>query len=47
MLYLATKILDNNQKKRLYTSSEKYQYMVEKNPKLKEFKKRFNLDLEL
>jgi len=46
-LDLATKIVENTEKKRLYTSSEKYQYMVEKNPKLEEFKKRFNLDLEL
>jgi DNA polymerase-3 subunit gamma/tau len=46
-LDLATKIVENTENKRLYTSSEKYQYMVEKNPKLKEFKKRFNLDLEL
>ncbi len=46
-LDLVTKIVENTEKKRLYTSSEKYQYMVEKNPKLEEFKKRFNLDLEL
>jgi len=46
-LDLVTKIVENTEKKRLYTSSEKYQYMVEKNPKLEEFKNRFNLDLEL
>ncbi|TZF86418.1 DNA polymerase III subunit gamma/tau (plasmid) [Pedobacter sp. BS3] len=33
-------------KKRLYTSTEKYQHMVEKNPVLEEFRKRFNLGLE-
>ncbi len=46
-LDLVTKIVENTENKRLYTSSEKYQYMLEKNPKLEEFKKRFNLDLEL
>jgi DNA polymerase-3 subunit gamma/tau len=46
-LELSTKIVENTEKKRLYTSTEKYQYMLEKNPKLEEFKKRFNLDLEL
>ncbi|EDM34988.1 DNA polymerase III, tau and gamma subunits [Pedobacter sp. BAL39] len=30
---------------RLYTSTEKYQYLVEKNPKLEEFRRRFNLDV--
>jgi len=30
---------------RLYTSSEKYQYLVEKNPKLDEMRRRFNLDI--
>lgn len=30
---------------RLYTSTEKYQYLVEKNPKLDEFRRRFNLDV--
>ncbi|MGY4385555.1 DNA polymerase-3 subunit gamma/tau [Pedobacter sp. UYP24] len=30
---------------RLYTSTEKYQYLVEKNPKLEELRKRFNLDI--
>jgi DNA polymerase-3 subunit gamma/tau len=30
---------------RLYTSTEKYQYLVEKNPKLEEMRRRFNLDV--
>lgn len=30
---------------RLYTSVEKYQYLVEKNPKLDEMRRRFNLDV--
>lgn len=33
-------------KKKLYTSTEKYQHMVEKNPKLEEFRKIFNLDFD-
>jgi DNA polymerase-3 subunit gamma/tau len=43
---LQTKLLEQIQKKRLYTSSEKYQHMLEKNPNLEEFRKRFNLDLD-
>lgn len=42
---LITKMAGPDSKKRLYTSAEKYQHMVEKNPKLEEFKQRFNLDL--
>ncbi|MES2454762.1 MAG: DNA polymerase III subunit gamma/tau [Bacteroidota bacterium] len=30
---------------RLYTNIERYQYLVEKNPKLEEMRKRFNLDV--
>lgn len=30
---------------RLYTSTEKYQYLVDKNPKLDEFRRKFNLDV--
>jgi DNA polymerase-3 subunit gamma/tau len=30
---------------RLYTSTEKYQYLLEKNPKLEEMRRRFNLDI--
>jgi len=43
---LQTKLLEQIQKKRLYTSNEKYQHMLEKNPNLEEFRKRFNLDLD-
>jgi DNA polymerase-3 subunit gamma/tau len=43
---LQTKLLEQIQKKRLYTSNEKYQHMLEKNPNLDEFRKRFNLDLD-
>ena len=43
---LKTKQIEQTQKKRLYTSSEKYQHMLEKNPNLDEFRKRFNLDLD-
>ena len=41
-----TKYMEQTQKKRLYTSSDKYQHMLEKNPNLEEFKRRFNLDLD-
>ena len=43
---LQTKYMEQTQKKRLYTSSDKYQHMLEKNPNLEEFKRRFNLDLD-
>ena len=43
---LQTKQVEQTQKKRLYTSSEKYEHMLQKNPNLDEFKRRFNLDLD-
>ena len=43
---IVTKHIEQTNKKRLYTSTEKYQHMVEKNPNLEEFRKRFNLDLD-
>ena len=43
---LQTKYMEQTQKKRLYTSSDKYQHMLEKNPNLEEIKRRFNLDLD-
>jgi DNA polymerase-3 subunit gamma/tau len=43
---LQTRQMEQTQKRRLYTSSEKYQHMLEKNPNLDEFKRRFNLDLD-
>jgi DNA polymerase-3 subunit gamma/tau len=33
------------QEKRLYTSKERYEYLVNKNPKLEEMRRRFNLDI--
>jgi DNA polymerase III subunit gamma/tau len=43
---IITKQAEQDGKRKLYTSTEKYQHMVEKNPKLEEFRKRFNLGLE-
>ncbi|MCF8319253.1 MAG: DNA polymerase III subunit gamma/tau [Sphingobacteriaceae bacterium] len=46
-LELKTIVAEQTEGKRLYTSTEKYEYMVEKNPAVEEFRKTFNLDLEL
>jgi DNA polymerase-3 subunit gamma/tau len=43
---IITKQAEQDGKRKLYTSTEKYQHMVEKNPTLEEFRKRFNLGLE-
>jgi DNA polymerase-3 subunit gamma/tau len=43
---LQTKQIEQTQKKRLYTSCEKYEHMLQKNPHLEEFKRKFNLDLD-
>lgn len=43
---LHTKQMEQTQKKRLYTSSEKYDHMLQKNPVLEQFKRKFNLDLD-
>jgi len=43
---IVTRQIEKNEKRRLYTSSEKYQYMAEKNPRLEEFRRRFNLNVE-
>jgi DNA polymerase-3 subunit gamma/tau len=43
---IQTKQVEQTQKKRLYTSSEKYEHMLQKNPNLEEFKRRLNLDLD-
>ncbi|MES2830267.1 MAG: DNA polymerase III subunit gamma/tau [Bacteroidota bacterium] len=40
-----TKQVERAHVNRLYTNSEKYQYLLEKNPKLEEMRKRFNLDI--
>lgn len=45
-IQLITKQAESTGKKRLYTSSEKYNHMVEKNPKLEDFRRRFNLDID-
>jgi DNA polymerase-3 subunit gamma/tau len=44
-LRIVTKKLERELKNRLYTSIEKYQYMVQKNPQLEEMRKQFNLDV--
>jgi DNA polymerase-3 subunit gamma/tau len=44
-LIMVTKKVESKLENRLYTSMEKYHYLVEKNPKLEEMRKRFNLDL--
>ena len=43
---IITRYLEQTDKKRLYTSTERYQHMVEINPKLEDFKRRFNLDVD-
>lgn len=43
---IETRQAEQNTKRKLYTSTEKYQHMVEKNPNLEEFRKRFNLGLD-
>jgi len=43
---IITKLAEQTTKKRLYTSTDKYQHMAEKNPKLEDFRKMFNLDIE-
>ncbi len=45
-IQLHTKVEEGVVKQRPYTNTEKYQYMVEKNPALENFKKKLNLDLE-
>lgn len=42
---IVTRQAEQNEKKKLYTSHEKYQHMVAKNPNLEEFRRRFNLDV--
>ncbi|MFD2160965.1 DNA polymerase III subunit gamma/tau [Paradesertivirga mongoliensis] len=42
---IITRQAEQNEKKKLYTSHEKYQHMVAKNPKLEEFRRKFNLDV--
>ena len=42
---IVTRQVEQSGKKMLYTSSEKYQYMLEKNPDLEDFRRHFNLDI--
>lgn len=42
---IVTKRVENKIENRLYTSIEKYHYLLEKNPKLEDMRKRLNLDL--
>lgn len=44
-IVLKSNISPKKRTKKYYTSIEKYQYMVEKNPKLEEMRVKFNLDL--
>ena len=44
-LKIVTRKVEQQLKNRLYTSIEKYQYLVQKNPQLEEMRKRFNLDI--
>lgn len=44
-IFIKTKQVVKEVVNRLYTSTEKYQYLVEKNPKLEEMRRRFNLDV--
>ncbi|MGB4774862.1 MAG: DNA polymerase III subunit gamma/tau [Daejeonella sp.] len=42
---IVTRQMEITNKKRLYTSTEKYEHMVQKNPKLEELRRKFNLDI--
>lgn len=42
---LIVRYVEKKEKKQLYTSHDKYQHMVAKNPNLDELRRRFNLDL--
>ncbi|WP_256014012.1 DNA polymerase III subunit gamma/tau [Desertivirga xinjiangensis] len=43
---IITRQVEKTDKRKLYTSSEKYQHMAEKNPSLEDFRRRFNLNIE-
>ena len=43
---IITRQIEKADKKKLYTSTEKYQHMAEKNPSLEDFRRRFNLNIE-
>lgn len=38
-------LTERTEEKRLYTSKERYEYLVNKNPKLEEMRRKFNLDI--
>jgi len=43
---IVTRQIEKSERRKLYTSTEKYQALAEKNPALEEFKRRFNLSVE-
>ena len=45
-IQIQSMIVEQMENKKPYTSTDKYHFMVKKNPKLKEFRKAFNLDLD-
>jgi DNA polymerase-3 subunit gamma/tau len=44
-IQIFSKRVEAKQSDRIYTNKDKYAYLVEKNPKLEEFRQKFNLDL--
>ncbi len=46
-IQLQTRIADAPEEKKLYTSRDKYFRLVEKNPKIQDFKQRLDLDIEM
>ncbi len=44
-LDLVAKKASNTKEKKIYTSTDKYKYLLEKNPKLAEMRQRFNLEI--
>ncbi len=46
MIQLQKEVSEQEKSKKLYTSKEKYDYMVEQNPALKDLKERLGLDFE-
>ena len=45
-IQIQSMIVEQMENKKPYTSTDKYHFMVKKNPKLEEFRKAFNLDLD-
>ncbi len=46
LIQLQKEVSEQEKSKKLYTSKEKYDYMVEQNPALKDLKERLGLDFE-